>query len=263
MRNTSNVIALVDRRQNCEECRLSSECLVHVDDGDKRHSRAGMPVTGHVIRRGTHVFRMGETFDAVYSVRSGAVKTYRITEDGDQQVTGFYMPGDVFGLESIEADVYANSAVALDTSCICAFSYERLKSLCQESSKVGGRLAGRMSSRIRDGERTIMVLGHKSADERMAWFLLGLSEKQARLGLSPHEIHLTMPRADIGSYLMLAVETVSRVLTRLQAAGLISVDRHQVNIDDLEGLAKIAGGEQPTGGLEIRRQPPANKAERA
>lgn len=262
MRNTSNVIALVDRRQNCEECRLSGECLVHVTDGESRHPEAGMPVSGHVIRRGTHVFRMGEAFDAVYSVRSGAVKTYRITEDGDQQVTGFYLPGDVFGLESIEADVYANSAVALDTSCICAFPYERLKSLCRASSEVSSRLAGRMSRRIREGERTIMVLGHKSADERMAWFLLGLSDKQARLGLSPHEITLTMPRADIGSYLMLAVETVSRVLTRLQSAGLLSVDRHQVIIEDLDGLAKIAGGDQQIDGPENRHPAPAS-SERA
>jgi len=241
MRNTSNVISLIDRHQNCGECRLSDNCLVRVNGGGGGHSRAAMPVTGHVVRRGTHIFRMGDPFDTIYAVRSGAVKSYRLTESGEQQVTGFYLPGDAFGLDSVETEFYASNAVALDTSCICAFSYDRLKSLCQRSSEVNGRLIERMSGRIRDGERTFMVLGHNSAEERLAWFLMELSKKQARLGLSPHELNLAMPRTDISSYLMLAVETVSRVLTRLQTAGLISVSRNRVILENPAELARLAG----------------------
>ena len=241
MRNTTNVISLIDREQNCGECRLNAHCLVRVN-GDKGDSpRAGMSVTGHVVRRGTHIFRMGDAFDALYSVRSGAVKTYRLTESGEQQVTGFYLPGDVFGLDSVESKTYASNAVALDTTCVCAFSYERLKSLCQSTGEVNDRLARRLSQRIRESERTFMVLGHKTADERMAWFLTELSRKQARLGLSPNELNLMMPRTDISSYLMLAVETVSRVLTRLQSARIVDVNRNRVVIDDPAGLARLAG----------------------
>lgn len=241
MRNTTNVISLIDRQQNCEECRLHADCLVRVHDERSGVPRQGMPITGHVIRRGTHIFRMGDAFNALYAVRSGAVKTYRLTEDGEQQVTGFYLPGDVFGLDSVETAFYASNAVALDTTCICAISYERFKCLCQTSSEVTDRLAGRLSARIRDGERTFMVLAHKSADERMAWFLMELSRKQKRLGLSPRELNLMMPRTDISSYLMLAVETVSRVLTRLQGAGVIRVNRNRIVIDDLAELARMAG----------------------
>ena len=140
MRNSSNVISLIDRQQNCQECRLSSDCLVRVKDSEDARPRAGMPITGHVIRRGTHIFRMGDSFDTLYSVRSGAVKTYRLTEDGEQQVTGFYLPGDLFGLESVEADVYASNAVALDTSCICAFQFDRLEALCRSSREVAYRI---------------------------------------------------------------------------------------------------------------------------
>lgn len=241
MRNTTNVISLIDRQQNCGECRLHANCLVRVNGKQGGGPRAGMPVTGHVVRRGTHIFRMGDAFDTLYSVRSGAIKTYRLTENGEQQVTGFYLPGDVFGLDSVETESYASNAVALDTTCICAFSYERLKSLCKSSSEVNGRLAGRLSERIREGERIFMVLGHKTADERMAWFLMELSKKQERLGLCPHDINLLMPRTDISSYLMLAVETVSRVLTRLQAAGVIDVNRNRIVIDDPEELARLSG----------------------
>ena len=241
MRNTSNVISLIDRHQDCGECRLHANCLIRVNGEQGKGSRAGMPVSGHVVRRGTHIFRMGDAFDTLYAVRSGAVKTYRLTEDGEQQVTGFYLPGDVFGLDSVEAESYASNAVALDTTYICAFPYDRLKSLCRSSIDVNDRLSGRLSERIREGERTFMVLGHKSADERMAWFLMELSEKQARLGLSPHELTLVMPRTDISSYLMLAVETVSRVLTRLQAAGVINVSRNRVVVDDPAELARLAG----------------------
>lgn len=242
MRNTTNVISLIDREQNCTECRLNAHCLIRVDGDTGGHGpRAGMPVSGHVVRRGTHIFRMGDAFDALYSVRSGAVKTYRLTESGEQQVTGFYLPGDVFGLDSVEARSYASNAVALDTTCVCAFSYDRLKSLCQSSIEVNDRLSRRLSKRIRESERTFMVLGHKTADERMAWFLMELSKKQKRLGLSPNEINLMMPRTDISSYLMLAVETVSRVLTRLQSAGIVNVNRNRVIIEDPAGLARLAG----------------------
>ncbi|MDX1513437.1 MAG: cyclic nucleotide-binding domain-containing protein [Gammaproteobacteria bacterium] len=246
MRNTANVISLIDRHQNCDDCRLSGECLVRVDDVNSGGPRAGMPVSGHVIRRGTHVFRMGDPFDTLYSVRSGAVKTYRLTASGEQQVTGFYLPGDVFGLDSVERDTYASNAVALDTTCICAFGYDRLKSLCRNSAEVNGRLTRRLGHRIRDGERTLMVLGHKSADERLAWFLVELSKKQARLGLSSTDLNLVMPRTDISSYLMLAVETVSRVLTRLQEAGLIRVNRNRIIVDIPRELARLAGFESET-----------------
>lgn len=240
MRNSSNVISLIDRHQNCDECRLSADCLVRVEGEEHGQSRTGMPVSGHVVRRGTHIFRMGENFDTLYSVRSGAVKTYCLTEGGEQQVTGFYLPGDVFGLDSVGTNTYASNAVALDTSCICGFSYDRLQALCSRSTEVNGRLTRRMSGRIRDGERTFMVLGHKSADERMAWFLLELSKKQARLGLSSRELNLTMPRTDISSYLMLAVETVSRVLTRLQGSGIIRVNRNRITIENPAELAELA-----------------------
>lgn len=240
MRNSSNVITLKDRQQSCQSCRFQRDCLARADASERRKDSQSAAVSGCVVRRGAHIFRMGDPFDAVYMVRSGAVKTYWLAADGDQQVTGFYLPGEVFGLCSVSSESYVNSAVALDTSGICTLPYAHLQRLCLSSEETMARLMGRLSGRIRESEEAFIVLGHKSADERMAWFLMDLSRRQARLGLCAGEINLPMTRTDIGSYLMLAVETVSRVLTRLQARRLIEVRRNQVLIKSPERLNSLA-----------------------
>lgn len=254
MRNSSNVITLKDRQQSCDSCRFQRDCLVRDDSSERRKARQTPPVSGCVVRRGAHIFRMGDPFDAVYMVRSGAVKTYWLAADGDQQVTGFYLPGEVFGLCSVSSDSYLNSAVALDTSGICTIPYAQLQRLCLSSEEVLSRLMGRLSGRIRESEEAFIVLGHKSADERMAWFLMDISRRQARLGLRAGEINLPMTRTDIGSYLMLAVETVSRVLTRLQAKRMIEVRRNQVLIKSPEGLLDLAESSAGGASSEVRLQ---------
>ncbi len=240
MRNSSNVITLKDRQQSCESCRFQRNCLVQTNSQEKRQDWQNSPVSGCVVRRGAHIFRMGDPFKAIYMVRSGAVKTYWLAANGDQQVTGFYLPGEVFGLCSVSSQGYVNSAVALDTSGICTIPYDHLQRLCLRSEGSLARLMQRLSVRIRQSEEAFIVLGHKSADERMAWFLMDISSRQARLGLCPDEINLPMTRTDIGSYLMLAVETVSRVLTRLQSKRLIEVRRNRVLIKSHRKLVRLA-----------------------
>ena len=252
MRNSSNVITLKDRQQNCESCRFQRDCLVKADATGRRKGKKSAAASGCVVRRGAHIFRMGDPFDAVYIVRSGAVKTYWLAADGDQQVTGFYLPGEVFGLCSVSSQSYLNSAVALDTSGICTIPFAHLRRLCLSSEETLSRLMGRLSDRIRESEEAFIVLGHKSADERMAWFLMDLSRRQAQLGLKAGEINLPMTRTDIGSYLMLAVETVSRVLTRLQSKSLIEVRRNQVRIKSPERLKSLADSSASNAIFEAR-----------
>ena len=257
MRNSSNVITLKDRQQNCESCRFQRDCLVKPEASGRRKGQS-RAASGCVVRRGAHIFRMGDPFDALYLVRSGAVKTYWLAADGDQQVTGFYLPGEVFGLCSVSSQSYLNSAVALDTSGICTIPFAHLQRLCLSSEETLIRLMGRLSDRIRESEEAFIVLGHKSADERMAWFLMDLSRRQAKLGLKAREINLPMTRTDIGSYLMLAVETVSRVLTRLQSKGLIEVRRNQVRIKSPERLKSLADSSANNAIFEARLVPNAS-----
>ncbi len=241
MSESTNVVNIGARRSRCCECTMTGYCLTKDLDHPEGDGRYDIPVTPRVMHRGEHLFRPGERFESLFLVRSGAVKTFMISETGEEQVIGFHMPGDMIGFDGIDSGRYECGASALDTSSVCALPFDRLARLCTRSRTVFERLAAGMSrSALRD-ESMLLVLGRKSAEQRMATFLVDQSARLRRHGLSDTEINLAMSRADIGSYLALAVETVSRVLTRLQDAKLITVRRNQIMIVDPEGLAQVAG----------------------
>lgn len=221
----------------CLECAFHGRCLARTEDGGAGKDIAISP---RVMHRGDHIFRTNEEFHNVYTVRSGAIKTYVILQSGEEQVIGFHTPGDVVGLDAIDSGRYTCNAMVLDTSCICPLPFEQLCRAGTKSPTMQNRLMRSLSRRIVDHEGLLLILGQKTADQRMAAFLLHISRQQQRLGLSGVDIHLPMSRADIASYLALAVETVSRVLTRLQENGVLDVQRNQIHVLDLDKLANLA-----------------------
>ena len=223
----------------CEGCPLSSECPAGAA-GER-----GIEVTTRVLHRGDRIFRSGEPFDSLYMVRSGIVKSCALSESGDEPVLGFHTPGDLIGMDAIHGGRHASGAVVLDTSSVCRLPYGPLCRQSARTPRVQRRLLSKMSQRIRDDERRLAMLTQRNARRRMASFLVLLAGARHARGLRSDEIPLPMPRADIASYLMLAVETVSRVLTRLQGAGVIDVRRHHVRILDADALRAIAGGAKP------------------
>lgn len=241
MSDSTNVVNLGARRVRCSECTMTAFCLAHDVDHPEGDGRYDIPVTPRVMHRGEHLFRPGERFESLFLVRSGAVKTFMISETGEEQVIGFHMPGDLIGFDGIDSGRYECGASALDTSSVCALPFDRLGKLCARSRTVFERLAAGMSRNALRDESMLLVLGRKSAEQRMATFLVDQAAKLRRHGMCGSEINLAMSRADIGSYLALAVETVSRVLTRLQESGLIRVRRNQINILDADRLARVAG----------------------
>jgi CRP/FNR family transcriptional regulator len=239
MPNRAQIVPIRARESTCKECTFRADCLVQPGDGCPA---AGLqiPVVPRILHRGDHLFRTAERFHNVYMVRSGAIKTYVILQSGEEQVIGFHTPGDIVALDAIDSGRYVCNAMVLDTSCVCALPYEQVCCLSARSPEIQSRLIHKMSRRIVDHESLLLVLGQKTAEQRMAAFLLHHSKKQRQLGLSEVDINLPMSRADIASYLALAVETVSRVLTRLQEAGLLNVQRSRVRILDLVKLAAAA-----------------------
>lgn len=237
MQSTARVVPIRPGETACLECAFHGHCLARAKDNGGSHD---IPVSPRILHRGDHLFRTNEDFHNVYKVRSGAIKTYVILQSGEEQVIGFHTPGDVVGLDAIDSGRYMCNAMVLDTSCICPLPFEQLCRLGARSPEIQGRLMRSLSRRIVDHEGLLLILGQKTADQRMAAFLLHISRQQQRLGLSPVDIHLPMSRADIASYLALAVETVSRVLTRLQDAEVLDVQRNQVRILDLDKLAALA-----------------------
>ena len=224
----------------CEGCPLSSECPAGGPYGAA--GERGIEVATRVLHRGDRLFRSGERFDSLYMVRSGIVKSCTLSESGDEPVLGFHAPGDLIGMDAIHGGRHASGAVVLDTSSVCRLPYGPL---CRQSARiprVQRRLLSKMGQRIRDDERRLAMLAQRSAGRRMASFLLSLAGARRARGLRSDEIPLPMPRADVASYLLLAVETVSRVLTRLQEAGVIDVRRRHVRVLDEDALRAIAGG---------------------
>ncbi|MBJ6977857.1 helix-turn-helix domain-containing protein [Luteimonas sp. MC1782] len=189
------------------------------------------------LRAGDHVFRVGDPFEAIAAVRAGTVKTYVIDPSGREHVLGFHFPGEVIGLDGIDGDTYPCNAVALDTVMLCRFSFPKI-------SILAGRLPGLQQHLFRllsrDIGRAALLSGDWTADERLAAFLVMMSRRLAARGFSPDRFQLTMARTDIANYLRLAPETVSRVLKRFQADGLLRVDRRELEIADQPRLTALA-----------------------
>ncbi len=189
-----------------------------------------------VLKQGEHLFRQRDEPVALYVVKSGSIKSYLITDDGEEQVLGFFLPGDVLGLDAMGTDSCTSSAVALETTSIC-----RLPIALLSDRGLTQKLAVLYSEQMARGHNLTLMLARKNADGRMASLLWDISQRFKRRGFSPSTFNLSMSRHDIGNYLGMAVETVSRTLSHFQDCGLLEVNRRKIKICDLENLQSIAG----------------------
>lgn len=221
----------------CSTCAFSHACLSQ--GMDKRALGDLHMLVEHVgpLHAGDHVFRRGEPFTAIAAVRAGTVKTYVVDNEGAEHVLGFHLPGEVIGLDAIDDGRFPCSAVALDTVTLCRFSFPRIAELAARVPGVQHQLFRLMS---RDIGAATRLAGDWAADQRMAAFLLGLSQRLAARGFSATRFQLTMARTDIGNHLRLAPETVSRVLKRFQDVALIAVDRREIELLDVAALQALA-----------------------
>ncbi|MEO7252482.1 MAG: cyclic nucleotide-binding domain-containing protein [Arenimonas sp.] len=221
----------------CSTCAFSQACL---SQGMDKAALLDLHVlVEHVgpFAAGDHVFREGDPFDTIAAVRAGTVKTYVVDREGREHVLGFYLPGEVIGLDGIDGERYPCNAVALDTTMLCRFSFTRMATL---ASRLPGLQAQLFRLLSRDIGRAALLSGDWSADQRMAAFLVGLSQRLSARGFSATRFQLTMARTDIANYLRLAPETVSRVLRRFQKEGMLRVERREVELFRREQLEAIA-----------------------
>jgi CRP/FNR family transcriptional regulator len=183
------------------------------------------------------VFREGEPFNAIAAVRAGTVKTYVVDPDGHEQVLGFFLPGEVIGLNAIHAERYPCNAVALDTVSLCRFSFPQMALLATRMPGLQQQLFRLLSQDIGKAE---LLAGDHSADQRVAAFLVTVSRRLRNRGYLATRFGLAMTRSDIGNYLRLTPETVSRVLRRLQDDGMLRVERRDLELVDPDRLAALA-----------------------
>ncbi|PKO72649.1 MAG: transcriptional regulator FNR [Betaproteobacteria bacterium HGW-Betaproteobacteria-14] len=195
-----------------------------------------------IYKRGQLLFRPGEHFDFIYAIRGGSVKTYVGTPDGRVQITGFHIAGELLGLSALESGRYSCEARALETTSICKVEAERLDELAQSIPSIQYQMLKIMSGHIRQDEELMLLLGRRNAEERLAEYLIGLSRRFAARNFSATQFRLSMSRGDIGNYLGIAEETVCRILSKFQNAGLIAMNRRQVQLIDprqLEAIGRI------------------------
>ena len=233
---------------SCSGCRLQSLCLPSDLSGGPLSEFASVVFPHRRLKAGQALYRSGETFDAVYLVRTGFVKTVVLLEDGREQVTGLHMPGEMLGMDGLASGCHASDAVALGDSEICVVPYHRLETLSCEAREVQRHLHRMFSHEIVREQRMMLLLGSMRAEERVAAFLLNLSERFMARGYSPSDFVLRLTREEIGSLLGMKLETVSRIFSKFQRDTLIEIEGKHVRIVSIAGLRGVVGGEHEAHG---------------
>jgi CRP/FNR family transcriptional regulator len=226
-------------RVACSSCSLRELCLPAGLDAREMERVDRLVNRRRRLARGEHLYRAGAPLAALYAIRSGFMKSCVLHDDGREQVAGFHMAGDLLGFDAIGSGRHISDTVALEDSEVCEIPFPHLERLARELPSLHQQLNRVLSREIARDYGVMLLLGSMKAEERLAAFLLNLSQRFAARGYSPYEFRLRMTREEIGSYLGLKLETISRVLSRLQQEGAIAVRHKNVKILDAEALRRL------------------------
>ena len=226
----------------CSSCNLRELCLPVGISNEQLERLDDIVATRRTVARGEALFHAGEGFTSLYAVRTGFFKTCVSSEDGRDQVTGFQMAGELLGLDGIGTDRHTCDAVALEDSQVCVIPYHQLEDLSRELSDLQRHFHKIMSREIVRDHGVMLLLGSMRAEERLAAFLLNLTQRLRTRGYSANSLILRMTREEIGSYLGLKLETVSRAFSRFQDEGILTVKQRQIEVLDPDALQKLVNG---------------------
>jgi CRP/FNR family transcriptional regulator len=236
---------------HCSNCFLRDRCLPSGLDDEQMTLFDDVVFTRKRVRRGESLYHSGDAFDAIFALRRGCFKSTMVLADGREQVTGFHMAGEIVGMGGIGTQRHTADIVALEDSEVCIIPYARLDDVGLQR-----QLHKAMSRELVREQGVMLLLGTMRAPERVAAFLLNLSKRFAALGFSPNEFNLRMTRIEIGSYIGLALETVSRIFSRFHDDGLIAVHQKHIRILDAPGLESLLVDVRDPGLLTRTARPP-------
>jgi CRP/FNR family transcriptional regulator, anaerobic regulatory protein len=235
------LISIQDLKTHCASCSMRELCLPVGLEPDAMRQLDAMVTRQTRLKKGDTLYRAGEPFTTLYAIRLGSCKTTVLAEDGREQITGYHMLGDVLGLDGIGTERHRCEAIALEDTEVCALPFDRLEELARSVPPLQHNLHQFLSRDIGRDQNMMLMLGSMRAEERLAVFLLNLSERYRRRGYSSTEFVLRMTREEIGSYLGLKLETVSRLFSRFHEEGLLQVQGRGVKLFDLPALKQLAG----------------------
>ena len=217
-------------RELCMPMGLSEQELLRVDE---------LVAVRRTVKRGASLFHNGEKFTSLYAIRTGFFKTTVNTEDGRDQVTGFQMAGEIIGLDGIVNELHTCDAIALEDAEVCVLPFDRIEEISREINSLQRHVHKIMSREIVREHGVMLLLGSMRAEERLAAFLLNLVQRLQARGFSKSELILRMTREEIGSYLGMKLETVSRTFSKFADDGMVEVKQRHIHICDAEALKRI------------------------
>ena len=227
----------------CSNCNLRELCMPMGLNAQELSRVDELVATRRTVKRGTSLFHNGETFTSIYAIRTGFFKTSVITEDGRDQVTGFQMAGEIIGLDGIVNDQHTCDATALEDAEVCVMPFDRIEEISREVNALQHHVHKIMSREIVREHGVILLLGSMRAEERLAAFLLNLVQRLQTRGFSKTELVLRMTREEIGSYLGMKLETVSRTFSKFSDDGIVEVQQRKINIRDAAALQRIVNSQ--------------------
>ena len=240
-RSITNRLDATYIRQNCTTCSFRELCLPLGLNEQEVQILGDVVSHKRKIQRGGYLHRTGTAFQALFAIRRGFLKTCVLEEDGRQQVTGFHMTGELLGLDAISTEIHTCDAIALEDSEVCEIPFAKLEEISRAIPSLMHQFHKIMSREIVRDHGVMLLLGSMKAEERLATFLLNLSRRFSIRGYSASDFNLRMTREEIGSYLGLKLETVSRAFSKLQDEDIIVVDNKYIQINDVERLRTKMG----------------------
>ncbi|WP_100657301.1 fumarate/nitrate reduction transcriptional regulator Fnr [Alteromonas flava] len=246
-----NKLGRSDLSIHCQTCSFSHLCLPVSLNEEEMGSLDEIIERKKPLHKNDRLIQAGDHFQSLYAVRSGSFKSFISDADGEEQVIGFHFPGDIIGFDALRDNRHSSYCQALETAMVCELPYDTLDEMSAKFPKLRKQILSFMSAEIKHDHEQMMLLNKRTAEERLMHFIAHLSKRFEERGFSPKQFNLTMTRNEIGNYLGLTVETISRLLTRFQKEGIIAVDGKLITVLDFKKMEeKLHTTEIPTCAIE-------------
>lgn len=225
---------------NCQDCGFSQLCLPFSLNDAELNRLDDIIQRKKPLHKGDMLFESGKPQRCLYAIRTGSFKTFTLTDNGEQQITGFHLPGDIVGFDALSNQSHPSYAEALETAMVCEIPLPNLETLLDQLPRLRQQIMRLMSEDIQADQQMMLLLNRKTAEQKLATFLSQLGQRYASRGFSGSAFRLTMTRSDIGNYLGLTVETISRLLSKMDKETLIQVEGKLIHIKDQQALSRLA-----------------------
>lgn len=241
LRPESTLINLKSLKVSCGQCNLRELCFPRGMNPADMEKLDAVVEQRKPLHKNDYLYRKGDSLNAMYAVRSGSIKTRVESPNGDEQIVGFHLPGELLGLDGFNEEGHTCTAIALETTSVCVLPMDKLELLCHDFTGLQHQMRNIMGKEVTEEHKMLLMLGKMRAEEKIATFLLSISKRMEERHWKATEFVLSMPRQDIANYLGLAVETVSRLFAHYQEEEIIQVDRRRISILDINRLKEIVG----------------------